>query len=44
LPRKDGHSLVAMPNFIHKIYEDRFCTLYLVGWGGEEVAVRVHDS
>jgi hypothetical protein len=44
MPRKDGYSLVAMPNFVHIIYEDRFYTLYLEGCGGEEVAVRVHDS
>jgi hypothetical protein len=35
MQRKDGHSLVAMPNcihFIHKIHVDGYYTLYLEGW------------
>ena len=35
MPRKNGHSLVAVPNFIHKIHEDRFYALYLEGYGGK---------
>jgi len=34
MPRKNGHSLLAVPNFIHKIREDRFYALYLERWGG----------
>jgi len=33
MPRKNGHSLVAVPNCIQRIYEDRFYALYLEGRG-----------